>query len=69
MNSIAWVVLVAFIVLAAIATQNVEPKGATMDQAQYCDMVHERAWPDFHHNYKKACLKDGKVNVSYMEGK
>jgi len=35
---------------------------------EYCAMVHDSKWPDFHHVYKQQCYQDGSVNEEYLHG-
>lgn len=52
------IILGAAFVLVLIKTyDHYDRIDTAQDQAMYCSMVHDRAWPDFRRDYKQVCTK------------
>lgn len=56
------------IALLLIALAFLPDSALQKDAAEYCQMVHDHKWPDFHHVYRRQCNADGTPNLEYING-
>lgn len=65
---------ITFLLFMAIACVGIkwvvgQPDDQFLEAQQYCQKVHDKSWPDFHHVYAEQCHVDGTVDRAYIYGR